>query len=247
MNNKVHIDAEILKLLYFKYKAYGIPIIGFLFIWIIFFQFVLPQIQNFFITKDEVTASEQTLATLTQNYNLIALQNEDEEKKYLAIATAALPQEKDFAGILTAISAAAGESGVIVNDYSFQIGDINSIIQKGKPDNQTVQISLTIKGSMDQTKDFLTALAAQFPLSEISSITMTSDGTAAITANFFYVPAQKVPFVDTNPLVVISAEQKKVLDTLSHNATTQISLSAVHIATPTPQLTATPVSTASSQ
>lgn len=247
MNNKKHIDADIIKLLYYKYRDYVIPIAVFCLSWFVFFQFAIPQIQNFFANKDAVDANEQTLAVLTQNYNLISLQNDNELTNLLDTANHALPATKDFAGILNAISAASATSGVVVNDYSFQIGSINGITAPSGTGNQSVQLSLTIKGSINETKEFLSALSKQLPLSEITSVNISNGATAAITANFFFADATKATFVPTSSLVVLSPSQKKILQDLGKNAVGQISAPIQKIATPTAALSPAPVSSASSQ
>lgn len=243
MNKKIHIDQEIVKILYIKYKRYILPIVAISMSIYIFFQFVIPQIQNFLVVKDEVNANEQILASLTQNYNTIVSIPDTDIDTQLAAANRALPNVKDFAGILTAIAMAAGNSGVAVNDYSFQVGDINSVSQAGQK-NQTIQLSLSIKADIDKTKQFLTALSNQLPLSEIAGVTMTGTTTAAITINFFYSPPPKITFVDTNPLPVLTGVQKKLLAGFTKNITSQ---SSSPVVTLPPQLQKSPNSSTSSR
>lgn len=218
MNNKIHVDLEVIKLLYFKYKAYILPVIAIVFSCFIFFQFIIGEIQNFLAVKNVVAANEQTLAQLTQNYNTLAGLQEVDIQTLLGTANRALPQVKDFAGILNAISAVAGLSGVTVNDYSFQIGDLSNIGVVGTT-NQTVQLSLTIKGTSTQAREFLKELSQALPLSEVVSVNMGDATATSITANFFYSPPTKISFIDTNPLPLLSASQKKLLGDLEKNAT----------------------------
>ncbi len=212
-NNKIHIDSEIIKLLYFKYKAYGLPLVGLFVSWLIFFQFVIPQVQNVLTVKDQVATSEETLAVLTQNYNTISSMKDDDLTSSLAIASRALPPVKDFAGILDAISTAAGASGVSVNDYSFQPGNI-STVGESLGTAQTIQLTLTINANIDKTKQFLTQLSNQLPLSEVVSVSILQLGTAQVTTNFFFSPPTNPSFVETSPLPVITSSQKQLLQQL---------------------------------
>jgi len=237
MNNKAHLDVDVIKIIYYKYQVYVVPVIAFVVSWFIFFQFVMPQVNNFLTVKDQVAVSEQTLAVMTQNYNTLVSLNTAELATDTSIVNQALPQVKDFAGILNAISAAAAASGVSVNDYSFQIGDINSIIQASNTNAQTVQLALTIVGNIAQTKEFLKSLSLQLPLSEAVLVSITGKTGAAITANFYYSVASKKTFIDTNPLPVLNSVQKKLLHDLVGNAATQVSENTNALVTPSVQFT----------
>lgn len=214
MNKKIYVDLEVLKILYLKYRDYFLPAIAIILSWYLFIQIVVPKIQNFLTTKDIVLTDEQTLTVLTQNYNTIAQLDKNEEDKFLTIANKALPPQKDFAGILNAVSAAAVNSSVVVNDYSFPIGDINAINSVGKP-NQSIQVTLVIKGDTNHTKAFISSLSKTLPLSEIVSLNVVEETTSTITANFFYVPLSRVNFVDTNSLPTLNQAQKKLLNDLA--------------------------------
>lgn len=250
-NNTVHIDINIIKIIYFRYKDYLLPCIFFIGSWAIFIFFVLPQIQNFLQVQQEVTASEQTLATLTQNYNTLVTLPTSDIQKYVAIANQAVPQVKDFAGILNAISTAAGVSGVTVNDYSFQVGDLTSGALPAIGNNQTVQISLTIKGDVPATKQFVIALSRTLPLSEVTSINLTANSSTAIGANFFFSPLPKISFIDTSPLRVLSAADKKTLDTLATQSlgvvSTTLVASSPATVIPTPQVSPTRIGTSAAE
>lgn len=248
MNNKAHIDLDIIKLLYFKYRAFTLPLVVIFISLYVFFQFVIPQIQNFLSVKDEVAASEQTLAVLTQNYNALASLNVNDLQSSLDTATQAVPQVKDFAGILNAISTAAGLSGVTVNDYSFQIGDINNITDPSTA-NQTIQISLTIQGDLEQTKKFVDALSKQFPLSEVTSLSVGGANSTVISASFYYATPPKLIFNDTSPLPILSVSQKKILSDLEKNAfgvgVSDIASTGARLVLPTPQVSSVPASSSS--
>lgn len=242
MNPKVHIDAEIIKLLFFRYKDFvlslGIAIIS----WLLFFQFVVPQIQNFLSVKDAIQANEQTLAVLSSNYNTIAAIDDTNMQQLTQTANAALPSSKDFAGILNTISFSAAASGVVVNDYSFAIGDLNSTTAQTQSD-QLVSIALTLKGDTGQIKAFLLSLAQQMPLSEVTSVTLNGQS-AGVTVNFFFSSLPKISFIDTNPLPPLTPAEKTLLQNLVQNAGTVISSPA---ASPSVQLSPAQNSSASSR
>lgn len=217
MNPKGKVDSAVIKILYRKYKSYVIPVIAILVCWYVFFQFVVPQIQSFLAVKSTVDTNEQILAVMTQNYNTIASLDSTKLDQQLTIANDALPAEKDFAGILNAISNAAGISGAIVNDYSFELGDLTNT-PTGLASNQTVQLALTLKGTIEQAKKFLKALDKQLPISQVTSINIVSSSAISVGANFFFSTASTPLFNATQPLPVITSGEKKLLQTLSQNA-----------------------------
>lgn len=246
IDNKKHIDSTVIKILYLKYKDYMFPLLGFLIALVVLFQYVVPQLQTFLSTKDQIIANEQTLAIMTQNYNNIASLNNGDLQNNLALAKQALPGVKDFAGILTAISRAAGLSGAIVDDYTFQIGDLTA--SKADSNSPTILLNLTIKGDIEKTKKFLTALSQQLPLSDVSSASIIADSTA-ITAAFYYSPLPTVTIDATTPFPMLSSAQKKILQQLQANqqSPTQTTSSVPLIVpiSPIPSVPATPVSSKS--
>lgn len=239
MSNKVQIDQTVLRILYYKYKEYVIPGIVFFVSWAIFIIFVFPQIQNFFVQKDAVVVNEQTLAVMTQNYNIVAGSDTTQLQNELTIANAALPSAKDFAGILNAISTAAGQSSVTVNDYTFQIGALT-----GKPtrqDESEVKINLTLNATLDQTKRFLVALSNQFPLSEVTNVSIFSNQTSGIDASFFYNALPNTPFDPGTPITSLTTVQKNMLNVLGKNQTLlpTVTITPSVSLTPTPSITPT--------
>lgn len=243
MNPKVHVDAEVIKIIYLKYKEYLWPLCLFIISWFVFLQFAIPQIQSFLATKDEVAASEQTLATITQNYNTLISLNNNDLKQNTTIATQALPITKDFAGVLTGISNAAGLSGVVVSDYSFAVGDINGLkLVK----DQTIKVTLNLQGNTEQIKKFLTSLQNLTPLSEVTEVNILGDTSAQITANFYYSTLPKITFIDTNPLPQLAASQKQLLKQFSEVNNIPESSFVTPIATPEATITVTPTIASSS-
>lgn len=249
MNYKVHVDEAVFRILYYKYKDYIIPVSIFAISLIIFMQVLLPQFENFLAQKDQIAASEQTIAVMTQNYNSIISQKDTDLDKFLGIANTALPQDKDFAGILTAISNAAGLSGVTLNDYAFQIGDLTGT--KTLPQNQdSLKVNLVINGSLEQAKAFITALQHQMPISEVTDIEVSSASTATINTDFFYSPLGRNSFDDTTPIKMVSSSEKKILEDLGANINTApvapsvpmvTPISSLSLPTPTSQISLTPI------
>lgn len=216
MNPNLHIDQSVLHILYIKYKAYLLPLGVIILCVILFFAVVLPQFQAYFASREEVTADETQIEHLNQNIGTVQLLNTQEITKNLDIAVAALPSEKDYAGILNAISDAASIANVSIGDYSFQIGDIFSKQPTSAGNGQLpVDISLTISGSVDDAQNFMIALSKEFPLSEVISISNRGGGGSEIKATFFYNPLPPIQFNPASSLQQLSIPQQKLMSSLA--------------------------------
>ena len=237
MNGKIQVDNAVLRILYFKYKSYLLPVIVFVLSWIAFSQLVFPQVQTFLAQKDQIAANEQTLAVLSQNYNTVVSFNDTSLQQLLDTANQALPSTKDFAGILTAISNAAGVAGVTVNDYSFNVGALNGIALVTPGIEQNITIELTIDGNLAQAKEFIQALSNQLPISQVTSLTQESTSATAISAEFYYNPLPKFVVNGTTPLPIISVAQKQLLEKLAENGGQPVAPVSTRSASPAPSTT----------
>lgn len=214
MNPYLHVDQGVMIILYRKYKAFLIPA-GVIFACILVILFViLPQFSSYLNNKDAVAGDLHVIDTLNNNITTLNSLQENEITQQLAIASAALPSEKDFAGILNAVSQAASTANVSVGDYAFQIGDIFSKKSAASAGQLTISITLSLTGNLDSAKSFMDALGKEFPLSEVEDITSRGDGGSQIKATFYYNPLPAVVFNPTLPVTGISPAQQKLMSSL---------------------------------
>ncbi len=224
MNPKLRVNQSIFLILYLKYKAY-MPSFGVITVCIgVFLFFIMPQVQLYFSTRSEVVADQQTIQILNDNLSMIATIKQDEVAKNLSIAVAALPAQKDYAGILNAISRAATVANVGLGDYSFQIGDIFDKNAANNKDELTLQITLSLTSDLVGTKRFTDILAKEFPLSEITAINSRGEGGSEVRALFFYNPLPPSQFVPTIPLPKLSIPQQKLLKSLASDYSSPIDI-----------------------
>ena len=215
MNPKLHIDQNLLRILYIKYKAYLIPLGVITLCVVVFFGVVMPQFQSYLDNQDTVATDRQTIETLNQNIQTLAVLQEDTLTKDLVIVNAALPSEKDYSGIFNAISEAASLSNVSLGDYSFQVGDIFSKKTTAAASGQLpIDVTLSISGDLPAAQKFIDALSKEFPLSEVISLSTRGNGGSEIKATFFYNPLPNVPFNATAAIPKLSVQQQTLLDSL---------------------------------
>lgn len=221
MSKEIFLKSNDFRLLYFRYKDtpyYSLLIISLVFMvcLILVFQLVVPQVQNWFSIRDEVIATQQRIDVINQNINFMSSLDKDEIEQQVKLTTTALPFEKDFGGILDAISDASGKAGVALKDYSFQVGNIASV--SGKPNNlgKTVPsvsyiiITLEITGNMDGVVKFLDEINRKLPLSEVMDVDGEFNNTK-ITLEFYQKAFPKIVFKDDQPLVPLSKKEQQLL------------------------------------
>lgn len=211
-----------LSVLYLRYKdtpyySIGIIVLVFLVSIILFFQLVLPQISSWFSIRDEIIATRNRIDTINQNINFIDKMDKQELDNDVAITTSALPFEKDFGGMVNALTDASITSGVSLNDYSFEVGDVASVsgqVNNLAKDLSTVKLTVTVTGSPNGVIIFLNEINKRVPLSEVTDV----DGdnfTTTITLQFYQKQFPKIVFKDDQPFTAISQKEATLLETFS--------------------------------
>lgn len=217
MNQKIRFDQSIYLILYAKYKQYLLPLGVILASVFVFLVVILPQFQEYYNNRDEVTADQHTIQTLNQNIQTLGLLKQEDIEKNLAIANAALPTEKDFAGILNAISSAASLANVSLGDYSFQIGNLFGKTTTAASGQLSLTVSLNISGDLVSAQNFIEILGKEFPLSEVTGVSYRGSSGSQIDATFFYNPLSDVQFNPSMSIGELSPSQQKLMTSLSKN------------------------------
>jgi hypothetical protein len=177
---------------------------------------ILPELNNWFSIRQEVVATRQRIAVLQQNINFMNNLDRNVLNQQLLTSTEALPPQKDFATILSSISNASANSGVSLNDYSFQVGNIASSSGKSEATNQLIptQVIVVVNGNINQISKFINALENSLPLAEITMIS-GSVPNIAVTIDFYQKPFPTNNFSPDTPLVSISNDKVTLLQKLS--------------------------------
>lgn len=216
---KNSIDIATLNIIYKKYKEH-IIYLGIITVCFLIFIFItIPNVSRIEVVKQERKAEEEKLKVLSNN--MIILQNTDNNllESQLQTVSGALPESKDFEGILNAISLASGKSGASVNDYSFGVGALSdqTTTATGYP---YIQLALSIRASQTQAIAFLKNISETVPLSQITSVTETS-GNASIDMLFYY---KSSPSEDLSRMSALNRLSQKNIDLISTISTWNTSL-----------------------
>lgn len=208
---KNFINDSNLRIVYYRYKLFLYPVGIIVICLFIFFQFIIPQFQQFFILQTEITDNTQKLNLMKQNLDSLSLIDENSLNTKLRIVTSAVPAAKDYIGILSSISNAANSSGISISDYSFQVGDLNASTST----DPTVPLTFTLTGKIEQVESFLVALKKQIPLSTIKELSITDPTTTQITMQFYAKPFASISVDDTQTLRPLSPNEEDTINQIS--------------------------------
>ncbi len=213
MKEKINIGVETLRIIYSRYKKYMIYWGVILVCFFVFVFFVVARIIEIPKLSKERSVELGKFKILNNNLTLLRAISESDLDSKFEVASKALPSNKDFQGIINAISLASSKSGASLNDYSFYVGDLSkgSDVKSGFP---FVKLTLTLKGTPRQTVSFLKNLSETFPLSEVESITQKG-GTVSITTFFYYKSAVPSNYSGSRRLAGISTDHAMLIEKIS--------------------------------
>ena len=209
---------EDITLLYYRYK--DSPIVAFLFILLIIgiaivliVKMVIPQFQNWFSIREEVSASRERIQTLSSNKLFVESVSNSDLEDNLKLVAATFPFEKDFPGVLNAISSSAVESGAILDDYTFEVGNLST--KSAELNKETsLSVQLQLQGTLDVLDSFLDEIYKRVPLSEVVSVEY-NEGNAKVSIVFYYkILPGKLQVNYTRPLLPLSPDDAILLQEL---------------------------------
>ncbi len=220
MDNQIRYYLRRLTLWYynFRYSKYY-PVVVPIFITavgiIIFVVLILPQMTNWLSVQSEIAATQGRIDVMRQNSRILESLNKSDVDRDFAVVAQALPSDKDFIGILNAISKSALSSNITLNDYEFGLGAV-SVGRDGKKSDIPsipVSIGLTIEGSVDNFSKFMSEIERKFPLAEVKSLNYSED-TGEILVVFYMKPFTKQDLNYSDPIQSLDQEQRSILQVL---------------------------------
>lgn len=207
------LDNLSLRVMYRRYKSYGISVSVILVAIFLLLFFVVPQASELVTYKSDETIQEDKVALLNRNLQFLSGLNEDELDTKLTIATSALPVEKDFLGVLASISTVANEAGVSVDDYSFSVGELGSSSAKLRNQADSIVLTLELDGSIEKTTRFVDGVLRRVPLAEATLVEI-SQNSSRVTIDFPSRPISHLQLTDSRPLLPLSGKEQEILEQL---------------------------------
>lgn len=201
------------KNLFKRYREYLLYFMVIFVCSVLFWQVILPQIQNWFLViRDEEKATRDRIEILRNNINFLSKIDEENFNSQFQTASVTLPLEKDFVGILNAIGIASANSAVKVNDFVFYIGELSP-----KPEANllpSLNVSLNISGGVGETRRFVEELSTLAPISDVANVSI-EENKSDLQISFYYRPVSPITFQYTVPIKPLSVEDRSTLEKIS--------------------------------
>jgi hypothetical protein len=216
------ITKESLKALYEEKKAYGVPLFSILVAFFLVIFFILPQVLSLPGKLSERTAEMEKLTNLNDKEKVLTSTNEQTLDANLRLATKALPGEKDFESIISALSLAASNSNVVLSDYAFQ--SVEAVDDEER--FPTLSFEVSVIGEARSIISFTNELYNISPIAEVDAITI-GEASSKVLVNFYYKPFPQLTNEDILNISELSERERETLSTISNWAQSESSLELV--------------------
>lgn len=222
MNKEGWRGQNSVRFIYYTYKDssyFSLLLVSITLLVVIFliFQVIIPQFENWFSIRNEAIARQETIAVLNNNISFISNMSKTELEAKRQTVIQALPVEKDFARIINAVNVSAAKSEVSVDDFAFGLGSISSTsatLAKKLNEPDSIELTLSLKGGIDNIKNFLKEINSKLPLSQVVSVD-TGESATTLTMLFYSKPFHAPNVRDDQPIAPISSVNTTLLNTLS--------------------------------
>src|SRR3990167_7441627 len=212
-SKKLTLEASTFLIIYRRYKGYLIPISVIFACVVVFFFIVIPEVQQYFTSRNKLKEETQKLEILKNNYNFLSNLDDAKTDSDLKALSLALPPNKDFVGIMNAISSAASKTGVSIGDFEFSLGDLNKV-SVGVSSFPSTTIKINIGANAQGITKFVSELYKTVPVAEVTSI-KTSINSSALIISFYYKPFPPQNISDETSLIPLSAKDLALIKELS--------------------------------
>lgn len=212
-NSELSFDQGAYRILYYRYKVFLFPLLILLVSVILASTVIFPQFKEISGGADEVKTLKENLSVSKSNLVLFSTLGDLDIDNKLNIALNAMPSEKDFTGILNAVSVSAAKSGVFLNDFSFQVGELSTTSAKLSK-QPSLQVSLSLLGGVEENRRFLKELSKALPLSEVTKVTIDNN-LSKITVLFYYRPFPALKYDSNKQIKILSQKDLELINKLS--------------------------------
>jgi Tfp pilus assembly protein PilO len=209
---KVNVDREAVTTVYMHYKENILPIVVIFACILILFFVIVPEFKQFLVSQEQLKTETAKLQVLKNNYNFLSSLDEAEIETDYSTLSRALPANKDFVGIMNAISIASQKTGVSVGDFDFSLGNLDkTTVEAVYP---TIKININLIGNPQLVAKFVTELYKTAPVSEIVTI-KASGNVATLEIRFYYKPVPPLNISDEAPVVPYSQQTAALIREIS--------------------------------
>lgn len=212
--NKEVVSISVLDLIKRKYKEFLVPIGVMLACVVVFFIVVIPQFQSYLDKREEVKQVRARIEVLKSNVSVLSGIQDGQQDIDFQLSLLGIPAEKDYAGIITAISQASSKTGVGIDDYQFQVGPLATQSAKELTEKLFITFSLDVKGGTSDLARFVPTLYSTLPLSKVSEFD-SQPNFSSLSVAFYYKPLPVEDFHLDSALTPLTTNERLLLDQLT--------------------------------
>lgn len=211
-SKKVNLDKEAAQTVFRHYKDNILPIVVILGCILILFFVIVPEFKQFLVVQQQLKEETEKLQLFKNNYNFLSNLDEAQTEKDYEVMSRILPPNKDFVGIMNAISISSQKTGVSVGDFDFSLGNLDkTTVDAVLP---TIKININLIGNAQAIAKFITELYKTAPISEVTTIKATGD-VASLEIRFYYKPFPPLNISDEAPVVPYSSQTLSLMKQLN--------------------------------
>lgn len=211
---RINLNSQAIISVYRHYKDNLLPI-GVIIACIgIVFWVIVPQFKNYLSSQDKLKIETHKLQVLKNNYNFLLSLDDSKTDADFKVLTKILPINKDFVGLMSAITIASSKTGVSVEDFDFALGDLNKVDAGSVSNYPLIKINVNIGGSTKDIAKFITELYKTVPVSEVVSL-KTVGNISTLVINFYYKPFPPQNVSSETPIMPISGKNKSLIESLA--------------------------------
>lgn len=223
MSKEVWVGKKGFRYWYYKYRdseyfSLAVMVCSVVVCLVLLFQVILPQMYSWFSIREEIVATRERIAVLEQNINFMNNLDRGQLNAQVDTATTALPPEKDFGSMLDVIAASSISSGVSLNDFSFQVGDVASssglVTDVRHQGLASIKVTVVAVGTVDGVRKFVENIEKSIPVAEVVNIDGNGQ-TISVSVQFYQKPIATVDIKEDQPLQQLSAEKIALLQQLA--------------------------------
>jgi Tfp pilus assembly protein PilO len=209
---KVNLDREAAQTVFRHYKDNILPLAVIFACILMLFFVIVPEFKQFLIAQEQLRAETQKLELLKNNYNFLSNLEDSQTENNYKILSRVLPPNKDFVGIMNAISVSSQKTGVSVGDFDFSLGNLDkTTVDAVLP---TIKININLIGNAQAIAKFITELYKTAPISEVTKIKATGS-VASLEIRFYYKPFPPLNISDETPVVPYSSQTLSLIKQVS--------------------------------
>lgn len=209
-SKKVTIDTEATKSFFRDYKDFTLPIFVIIGSLLVLFFVVIPQINQYYVASKQLSDETQKLSLLKNNYNYLISLDEDKTNADLKLLSKVLPPNKDFTGLLNAISVVSSKTSVSIGNFSFSLGDLAKPSQGGSLSTPALKLEVNLGGNASSVVKFMSELNKTAPLAETTVVKGTG-GVYLLTIVFYYKPFPPQNISDDEAVVPIDSQNSALI------------------------------------